>query len=516
LRDRYRRRLRASLWGAVAVGIAVSLSPKVGAPLVPAAQPAAPAEAGRAALAAPDQAAASAALIQAAASRPGGPANSRKVTAADIAAVLGPGGKNLTGRHGNAVTQARTVIQYLGQTEASAAQEAGVFLPSRTYSAGGQAGPAGRPGRNGHAAGTTGGAAVPVAKRTRLAGLTSGPRVGRLRDLRPADLFVVAPRMLPVSALDAIRRLPGVTAAEALDAARLKVNGGDVAVLGVSPAAFREFAAKPTARATGLWQNVADGAIAVSYLMGKQEKLPLGGTVKVTGGHTEKLVVGGYGTVGISGVDAVVSESVARSLGMPSGNAIVISAPKARLTDLMRKVKAVIPADASVAPLVTQAPERGLPATAGYAGAIGVTSSGGPGLTVAQTETFLTAALSRVGHRYVWGGNGPEVFDCSGLVQWSMRQAGIVMPRVAVNQAQAGPRVPLADLEPGDLLFYHTDPTAPTYISHVAIYLGHGLMLQAPEPGMDVQIVPAIFGSGFAGAVRVYPGIAAAVAAVTG
>jgi cell wall-associated NlpC family hydrolase len=322
--------------------------------------------------------------------------------------------------------------------------------------------------------------------------------------------------MLPVSALDAIRRLPGVTAAEALDAARLKVNGGDVAVLGVSPAAFREFAAKPTARATGLWQNVADGAIAVSYLMGKQEKLPLGGMVKVTGGHTEKLVVVGYGTVGISGVDAVVSDSVARSLGMPSGNAIVISAPKARLTDLMRKVKAVIPADASVAPLVAQAPERGLPATAGYAGAIGVTSSGGPGLTVAQTETFLTAALSRVGHLYVWGGNGPEVFDCSGLVQWSMRQAGIIMPRVAVNQAQAGPRVPLADLEPGDLLFYHTDPTAPTYISHVAIYLGHGLMLQASEPGMDVQIVPAIFGAGFAGAVRVYPGIAAAVAAVTG
>jgi cell wall-associated NlpC family hydrolase len=47
----------------------------------------------------------------------------------------------------------------------------------------------------------------------------------------------------------------------------------------------------------------------------------------------------------------------------------------------------------------------------------------------------------------------------------------------------------------------------------VAIYLGKGLMLQAPEPGMDVQVVPAIFGSGFAGAVRVYPRIAAAVAA---
>jgi peptidoglycan DL-endopeptidase CwlO len=113
----------------------------------------------------------------------------------------------------------------------------------------------------------------------------------------------------------------------------------------------------------------------------------------------------------------------------------------------------------------------------------------------------------------VWGGDGPDVFDCSGLVQWSLRQIGIVMPRVAVNQAQTGPRVALSDLKPGDLLFYHTDPTAPTYISHVAIYIGKGLMLQAPEPGEDVQVVPAIFGGGFAGAVAIYPRIAAAVAA---
>ena len=55
-------------------------------------------------------------------------------------------------------------------------------------------------------------------------------------------------------------------------------------------------------------------------------------------------------------------------------------------------------------------------------------------------------------------------------------------------------------------------PTAPGYISHVAIYLGSGLMIQAPEPGLNVEIVPAYFGAGFAGAVRVYPKVAAAVA----
>ena len=93
-----------------------------------------------------------------------------------------------------------------------------------------------------------------------------------------------------------------------------------------------------------------------------------------------------------------------------------------------------------------------------------------------------------------------------------MRQAGVIMPRVAASQAQTGPRIPVADLQPGDLLFYHTDPTAPAYISHVAIYLGRGLMVQAPQPGEDVQVVQADFGSGFAGAVRVYPRVAAAVA----
>jgi cell wall-associated NlpC family hydrolase len=126
---------------------------------------------------------------------------------------------------------------------------------------------------------------------------------------------------------------------------------------------------------------------------------------------------------------------------------------------------------------------------------------------------FLRAAESRLGLPYVWGGDGPKVFDCSGLVQWSLAQAGVVMPRVAADQARTGPQVPLSQLQPGDLLFYHTDPTAPSYISHVAIYLGHGEMIQAPEPGLDVEIVPADFGSGFAGAVQVDPRVAVSVAA---
>ena len=87
------------------------------------------------------------------------------------------------------------------------------------------------------------------------------------------------------------------------------------------------------------------------------------------------------------------------------------------------------------------------------------------------------------------------------------------MPRVAADQARTGPAIPISQAQPGDLLFYHTDPTAPNYISHVAIYLGQGWMLQAPQPGENVQAVPLALGSEFAGAVRVSPRIAAGVAA---
>jgi peptidoglycan DL-endopeptidase CwlO len=339
----------------------------------------------------------------------------------------------------------------------------------------------------------------------------TGRTVGKLQHLKQADLLVIGPSTLPGKAIRAISKLRGVASVEPVDAARIEVNGQYVAMLGVRPGSFRKYAAGPTAKSNALWQAVADGDIAVSYDMGKQDNLPLGGSVQVSGTKSAKLTVGGYGTVGIAGVDAVVSDQVARSLGVPADNALVISAPHAELSLLMRRIKKDLPRSASVTALVAQQGRAGLATSLGSAGAYGVT--GGQGLTAAQDRAFLEAALSRVGMPYVWGAAGPHAFECSGLVQWSMRQAGIVMPRVAADQARTGPRIPLSELEPGDLLFYHTDPTAPDYISHVAIYLGDGLMVQAPEPGMDVQVVHVVFGAGFAGAVMVEPRLAAKVAA---
>jgi peptidoglycan DL-endopeptidase CwlO len=90
-----------------------------------------------------------------------------------------------------------------------------------------------------------------------------------------------------------------------------------------------------------------------------------------------------------------------------------------------------------------------------------------------------------------------------------MAQAGVAMPRVASDQAMTGRMVPLNQLQPGDLLFYREDPGGPAVISHVAMYIGNSQMLQAPAPGLDVEIVPADFGIEFARAVRIYPKLAA-------
>lgn len=330
--------------------------------------------------------------------------------------------------------------------------------------------------------------------------------------LLQADVLVVAPGQLPARLVAGIRTLAGVVAAIPVAAGRIQVNGAFVDVLGVDPAEFRPFAAKPTALSATFWHNIAAGGMAISYTMGKADRLALDKPVRVTGVRTLTMPVAGFGTVGIGGVDAVVSAAAAKTLGLPVSNAIVISAPRARLDALISKIKKQVPAKAAVAALVTQVIVGHTPVTSSAAGGIGVTTGQDPGLSAVQIARFLAAATSRIGMPYVWGGDGPTTFDCSGLVQWSMAQAGVVMPRVAADQARTGPLLPLSELRPGDLLFYHTDPTAPNYISHVAIYLGHGLMLQAPEPGMDVQVVSADFGAGFAGAVRVYPKVAAAVA----
>jgi peptidoglycan DL-endopeptidase CwlO len=108
----------------------------------------------------------------------------------------------------------------------------------------------------------------------------------------------------------------------------------------------------------------------------------------------------------------------------------------------------------------------------------------------------LRAALTRRGYPYVWGAAGPYAFDCSGLVVWAFAQEGISLPHYTGSLWNSGMHVSRADLEPGDLVFFFAN------ISHVGIYIGNGLMVDAPTFGQVVQVQP-VFWSAFVGAVRI-------------
>src|SRR6266498_1905046 len=119
--------------------------------------------------------------------------------------------------------------------------------------------------------------------------------------------------------------------------------------------------------------------------------------------------------------------------------------------------------------------------------------------------TAVAYAMRQLGKPYQWGAQGPAAFDCSGLTSAAYLAAGIVIPRVSVDQFNAGPHVVVADLLPGDLVFYADDPANPATIHHVGMYIGKGLMVHAPHTG-DVVRVASIWRSDYAGAVRVVAG----------
>ena len=135
----------------------------------------------------------------------------------------------------------------------------------------------------------------------------------------------------------------------------------------------------------------------------------------------------------------------------------------------------------------------------------------GPDLPKVAASPLAAAALAfartRLGMPYVWGATGPDAFDCSGLTGAAYRAAGLSLPRTSRQQWFAGPHVALADLQPGDLLFWASDPTNPATIHHVALYAGNDMMVAAPHSGDVVKVEP-VYLDGYIGAVR--PGAALA------
>ncbi|MFF0809038.1 C40 family peptidase [Streptomyces albogriseolus] len=117
----------------------------------------------------------------------------------------------------------------------------------------------------------------------------------------------------------------------------------------------------------------------------------------------------------------------------------------------------------------------------------------------ATGERAVRYAVEQLGKPYEWGAEGPETYDCSGLTSEAWRAAGAEVPRTSQEQWARLERIDLVDLRPGDLVVYFHDAT------HVALYLGDGMVVQAPRPGARIKVSP-VAANPVLGAVRPDPG----------
>jgi peptidoglycan DL-endopeptidase CwlO len=110
------------------------------------------------------------------------------------------------------------------------------------------------------------------------------------------------------------------------------------------------------------------------------------------------------------------------------------------------------------------------------------------------SDTAVAAAITyadqQLGKPYLWGGTGPDAFDCSGLVMMAYRAAGIDIPRTSQQQWMWGPRISAAQVRPGDLVFFAGADGTRTSPGHVGLVLGGGLMIEAYATGFPIRIAP--------------------------
>jgi peptidoglycan DL-endopeptidase CwlO len=115
--------------------------------------------------------------------------------------------------------------------------------------------------------------------------------------------------------------------------------------------------------------------------------------------------------------------------------------------------------------------------------------------TSGRAAAAVEYALAQVGDAYVWGAEGPDAFDCSGLTLMAWRQAGVSLPHSSSMQMSSGTPVSSSQLQPGDLVFYYSP------VSHVGIYVGNGKIVHAANPSTGVEVT-GVFSMPYSGAVR--------------
>jgi cell wall-associated NlpC family hydrolase len=137
----------------------------------------------------------------------------------------------------------------------------------------------------------------------------------------------------------------------------------------------------------------------------------------------------------------------------------------------------------------------------GYSGGWPSSYSLSQGASAAQGNEAADWALTQLGKPYLWGGAGPDAYDCSGLTMMAWAHAGVTLQHWTGYQWPSGPHIPISQLRRGDLVFYATDTADPNTIHHVGMYIGNGEMVDAPYTGAFVRI-DSIYWTGLIGATR--------------
>jgi hypothetical protein len=169
------------------------------------------------------------------------------------------------------------------------------------------------------------------------------PTVAPLKALLVPDLMVEVPGGLTAAQLQALGRLRGVTGTTVLDLGTAKLAGGTARVAGVDPSTFRAFTPKETASSDALWASVARGELAPSYALLRKRNLGLGKDATVTAARPVRKRIGAVAAYAVPGVDLVVDRAVAAGLGVRPSTAVLITAPKRKITALRKAVRRVAP-----------------------------------------------------------------------------------------------------------------------------------------------------------------------------
>jgi cell wall-associated NlpC family hydrolase len=292
--------------------------------------------------------------------------------------------------------------------------------------------------------------AVPMAAQTLLTWVLRSSMVRRVAGAdRYATAAAVADAAYPAGAA-AVYLATGTNFPDALTAAAAAAGRGPVLLV---PAV-----------------GAASAAAAEVGRLGPARIVLVGGTAAVSDAAAAEVSLGGSpgGPPAPSGTGPATSAPPPSTTGVPSST----TGPRPTVT-----LGPANPAPTTSAPVTLAATTVVPPATS-------TTAVPAP-LPLATAAIAVRTAEAQIGKPYVWAGAGPDSFDCSGLTMFAWAAAGVLLPHNAAAQAAVLPPVPpdLADLRPGDLLFYDSP------IDHVAMYVGDAMMVEAAHSGVPVRMV---------------------------